>query len=130
MPKTVLIADDDPDVRLVVGLPLEAQKIRVVEASDGKEVLEAVTRDRPDLIIMDWTMPGLSGPDLLRALQRDSPGTPVIVLSGQANEAEIALGRSLGAYAYLIKPVPMKKLVEIVNTALGQSASSGGASAP
>ena len=130
MPKTVLIADDDPDVRLVVGLPLEAQKIRVVEASDGKEVLEAVARDRPDLIIMDWTMPGLSGPDLLRALQQDSPGTPVIVLSGQANEAEIALGRSLGAYAYLIKPVPMKKLMEIVNTALGQSAPGSAASAP
>ncbi|HZS10899.1 MAG TPA: response regulator, partial [Nitrospirales bacterium] len=102
---------------------------RVIEASAGQEVLEAVARDRPDVIIMDWTMPGLSGPDLLRRLQRDAPGTPVIVLSGQTNEAEVKLGRSLGAYAYLIKPVSMKTLVDIVKTAVGQSAG-GAVSAP
>jgi len=118
MPKTVLVADDDEDVRLVVGLPLEAQHIRVIEAEGGAEVLASVARERPDLIIMDWTMPGMSGADLLRTLRRDVPGVPVIVLSGQTNEADVALGRSLGAIAYLIKPVPMKTLMDIVTTTL------------
>jgi CheY-like chemotaxis protein len=119
--KTVLIADDDEDVRLVLGLPLEAAHYRIVEASTGPEAVALAKRERFDLIVMDWNMPGMTGAELLRTLHEDVAlkGVPIIVLTGQTSQSDVAQGRALGAYAYLIKPVPIRQFLDTVRAALG-----------
>jgi two-component system phosphate regulon response regulator PhoB len=120
--KKILVADDDEDVRTVLGLPLEG-RYRVVEATNGPEVMATAKRERPDLIIMDWNMPGMTGAELLRALRADEglAPTPIIVLTGQTNQADIAESRALGAQNYLIKPVAVRHFLEAVRTALGET---------
>ena len=121
--KTILLADDDADVRTVFGMSLE-QYYRVLKAATGTSALELIGRERPDLVVLDWTMPGSSGIEVLTALRQDplTASTPVIMLSGKEEEADLAQAASLGAYAFLVKPFSPPQLLNTIREALGQRA--------
>ena len=89
--KTILLADDDEEIRTVFGMSLE-RYYRILEAATGPSALELTRRERPDLVVLDWTMPGSSGIEILTALRQDplTATLPVIMLTGKEEEADRA----------------------------------------
>ena len=123
----VLIVDDDPSVRLVCAVNLEAEGLHRLEAADGLGALEQARRERPDLILTDVSMPRLGGFRLAERLRVDkrTRGIPVIFLSGEVGQANAQRARALGAVAYWTKPFDPLALAAFVANELV-----GGASLP
>ena len=113
----VLVVDDDADVRtLVVGL-LERAGYEVNEASDGRDGLRAVFSDRPDLVLLDVTMPGLDGWGTLERI-RELTDVPVLMVTARADELEKVRGLKAGADDYLTKPFGRQELLARVEALL------------
>jgi DNA-binding response OmpR family regulator len=106
----VLIADDDPDIRMLVRLRLERSGYTVIAANGGLEALELAAGCDPDLAILDVSMPGLSGVDVTRALRERQATFPVILLTAHAHESDMAAGEEAGANAYVTKPFSPQEL--------------------
>jgi two-component system, OmpR family, response regulator MtrA len=106
----VLIADDDPDIRMLVRLRLERSGYSVVSASDGLEALQVAAETNPDLVILDVTMPGITGVEVTRALRERQATLPVVLLTAHADEANVAEGATAGADAYVTKPFSPQEL--------------------
>jgi two-component system phosphate regulon response regulator PhoB len=119
-PGRVLVVDDDARVRTVVAWQLEAEGYAVGEAADGQTALEAILADPPDLVILDLSLPGLNGLEVLRRV-RERAGLPVIVLSGRSGEGDRILGLDLGADDYLVKPFSPGELAARVRSVLRRS---------
>jgi CheY-like chemotaxis protein len=112
---TVLVVDDDADIRETMTILLEAEGYRALPAADGREALEQLhARDDVGLILVDLRMPRLSGTDFVKALRADPrlARIPVVVMSGD-NEAG-AMALSLGANGCLAKPVELESLLRTV----------------
>ena len=110
----VLIVDDDPHIRDMLGLVLEESGHEVREAADGVQALEALERGAPDCMILDLMMPELDGHGLLRAMrERDlAANTRVLVLTCKVHAGEFIEAWQLGADEYVTKPVDPFQLVE------------------
>lgn len=119
-PKKILLADDEMAIRSLVRATLEGPDCRIMEASDGEEALRMVADDRPDLVILDWSMPRLRGIEVARQLRSigDTRGIPIILLTARANDADFDAARELGVNAYLVKPFSPIELIEEVDTLL------------
>jgi len=127
----VLVVDDDERARTVVTWQLEADGFEVKEASDGAGALAAIGKHCPDLVVLDLSMPGVGGLDVLRRLRQNDDrkaGTPlpVIVLSGRSGETDRIVGLDLGADDYLVKPFSPGELAARVRSVLRRA---GGAAA-
>ena len=110
---SVLIADDEPHVRELLRDFLTGQGYEVATAATGDEALDAVPTFRPDVILVDRLMPGLSGTDVLDALRRAGVTVPVILMSGHhATVPE-------GFFGVLRKPFNLPRLAEVVAAAMG-----------
>jgi two-component system phosphate regulon response regulator PhoB len=122
--RTILIADDEEGIRALIATTLESPDCRLLEAEDGATALEAAHRELPDLIIMDWRMPHLSGPEVAERLRADAltAGIPIILLTGMALEADRRRGLAAGVLAYLVKPFSPLELLKIVQKVLNEKA--------
>src|SRR3954447_1677300 len=109
-PPVILIADDDPDIRMLVRLRLERSGYTVVAASDGLEALSLAADCCPDLAILDVSMPHMSGVEVTRALRERSVNVPVILLTARARDTDVAEGAEAGADAYVTKPFSPQEL--------------------
>ncbi|MEV1015363.1 ATP-binding protein [Micromonospora sp. NPDC049801] len=121
----ILLADDNSDMRAYLSRLLAAQGWRVRSVTDGRQALDAIHRDPPDLVLTDVMMPVLDGFDLVRRLRAD-PATrslPVLVLSARAGEEASVAGLSLGADDYLVKPFAAAELIARIRTAIRRSRS-------
>ena len=110
----VLLADDHPLVRaslraLLAQLPEVAE---VIEASDGLEAVGAVARHRPDIVLMDISMPGMNGLDAMSQILNDAPDTAVIILSMHSNEELVWRALRSGASGYLVKAAAVEELLD------------------
>jgi DNA-binding response OmpR family regulator len=115
-PPTVLIADDDADVRDVAAVKLRAAGYRTLEADDGRTAMALAVGERPQLILLDVSMPGLDGLGFCYELH-SSPQTahiPVIIISGRGTPSDLALGEMVGAEDYLVKPFSPAELLRRV----------------
>lgn len=103
---TVVLAEDDPDIQLVARLALKRAGFTVTVVNNGLAALDAVRQQAPDVVLLDWMMPELDGPETCRRLKADpvTAGIPVIFLTAKSQEAEIQRGLSLGASGYVTKP--------------------------
>lgn len=117
----VLVVDDDERVRTVVSWQLEADGYVVVEAPDGAAALARIADDRPDLVVLDLSMPGVGGLDVLRRVRDGDGSLPVIVLSGRSGETDRIVGLDLGADDYLVKPFSPGELAARVRSVLRRS---------
>jgi two-component system alkaline phosphatase synthesis response regulator PhoP len=110
----VLIVDDDPAIRRVVSALLDLDEYGLLEAADGQAALEVVRDERPDLVILDLTMPRLDGLGTCQALRSDPElaGTRVLVLTGRDQPDDRAAARD--ADAYLVKPFSSLALLDAV----------------
>ncbi len=120
----VLVVDDDEAIRTVVRWQLDYAGFRVLEADDGPSALRRIRDDLPALVVLDLSLPGLGGLDVLRAVRGGRTGrtdTPVIVLSGRSGETDRIIGLDLGADDYLIKPFSPGELAARVRSVLRRS---------
>ncbi len=118
--KTILVADDESHIRHVVSVKLQNAGFRVLTANDGLEALETARLDRPDLIITDYHMPGLSGIELCRALKEDptTSDIPAIMLTARGYALEDADTEKSGILCMLSKPFSPRQLLTTVNDVL------------
>jgi two-component system, OmpR family, alkaline phosphatase synthesis response regulator PhoP len=103
---SVVLAEDDPDIQLVARLALKRVGFVVRVVGNGLEALAAIREQPPDVVLLDWMMPELDGPETCRQIKADPAiaGIPVVFLTAKSQEAEIQRGLSLGAAGYVTKP--------------------------
>ncbi|MFN0179936.1 MAG: response regulator [Gemmatimonadales bacterium] len=127
----ILVVDDEPDITALVAYHLAKAGYRVTTASTGSDALKAATEQRPDVIVLDLMLPGLSGLDVLQALRKNEPTRDigVILLTARREEADRVRGLSLGADDYLTKPFSPNELtlrVAAILRRLSAPSTSGG----
>lgn len=117
---TVLVVEDEPAQREVLAYNLEAEGFRVSRAENGEEALIVVDEDMPDIIVLDWMMPNLSGLEVCRRLKtrRETRGIPVIMLSARSEEVDKVRGLETGADDYVVKPYSVVELMARVRAQL------------
>ncbi len=115
----ILVVDDEPSIVEVVGLYLQREGYRVTVARDGQAALEAVHRERPDLIVLDLMLPKVDGLEITRRLRGygDIP-IPIIMLTAKGEEMDRILGLEMGADDYVVKPFSPQELVSRVKAVL------------
>lgn len=120
MQSHVLIIEDEAAQREILGYNLEAAGHRVSHAVDGEEGLLLVAEDAPDVIVLDWMMPNLSGIEVCRQLKlrTETRSIPVIMLSARAEEVDKVRGLDIGADDYVIKPYSIAELMARVQAQL------------
>lgn len=116
----VLVVDDLPDMRNLIGNSLKKKNYRVATAPNGKRGVEIARQIRPNLIVTDWMMPVMSGPDLIKELKDDAQlnSVPIILLTAKSDEESKLLGTEVGADAFLGKPFSDQELGSIVSNLL------------
>jgi two-component system phosphate regulon response regulator PhoB len=117
---TILIVEDEAALTAMLRYNFEREGFRVVEASDGEEARVAVAENKPDLILLDWMLPHLSGIDLCRQLRRGA-GTrdvPIIIVTARGEEADKIRGLNTGADDYVTKPFSPQELIARVRAVL------------
>ena len=114
---TILVVDDDPHIREVIGFALQQTGFGVVEAENGEQALARFHEMRPDLVVLDIVMPELDGAEVCRALRRVST-IPIVFLSSRDDEVDRILGLELGGDDYVTKPFSPRELVARVRAIL------------
>jgi CheY-like chemotaxis protein len=116
MQARVLVADDDPIILRLLEVNLGLEDFVVETASRGEDAIRRAQELRPDVIILDVMMPGMSGYDVAEQLRQDpeTAGIPVVFLSARAQEEDRKRGHALGVAAYVTKPFDPGELVDIV----------------
>ncbi|MEN6371446.1 MAG: response regulator [Armatimonadota bacterium] len=121
MARKILAVDDEKHIVRLVQVNLERQGYEVVTANDGKEALEKVKAEHPDLVVLDVMMPYMDGFEVLQNLRRD-PATrdiPVIMLTAKAQDADVFKGWQSGVDCYLTKPFNPMELISFVKRIFG-----------
>lgn len=121
--KKLLIADDEPGIRTLVRMTLIDDSFEIIEASDGIEALAMAKQERPDLVLLDVSMPGKTGFEVCREIKSDPnlSGTVVVMLTALAQESDLELGERAGADGYFTKPFSPLALMRKVDEILGNS---------
>ena len=119
--KKILIADDDPTIRLLVNATLKRDSYLLMEAVDGEQTLAIARAERPDLILLDVGMPKLDGFEVCRQLKADpeTGAIHIVMLTARAQEAERQQGSAAGADGYFTKPFSPVQLLDTISDVLG-----------
>ncbi|HET6850517.1 MAG TPA: response regulator transcription factor [Gaiellales bacterium] len=120
-PGSVLVVDDEPVVRDVLGRYFAREGFAVLEAADGEKALATIREQAPHAVVLDLMLPRLSGLDVLKLVRLETD-VPVVILSARASEAERIAGLRLGADDYVVKPYSPREVVERVRAVLRRSA--------
>ncbi len=125
----VLVVDDDPAIRRMVAVLLGSEGYEVVEAGDAYEAAEQVKRALPDVILLDWMMPGLSGWDLVRRFRAEqlTRDVPVVMLTAKTEEESVVAGLKAGADDYVTKPFSGRELIARIDALLRRTQADVGA---
>ena len=120
MANVILVVEDEESIRTLITLNLQAAGYTVEEAKDGTQALEKIKSVKPDLVLLDWMLPGLDGLDVLRSLKSDPAFAtlPVIMLTAKSEEYDIVLGLEMGATDYITKPFSNKVLIARIRAIL------------
>jgi DNA-binding response OmpR family regulator len=120
MNERVLVVDDEAWVRTTVRSYLEAAGFQVTTAADGEEAVAQFTVTQPDLVILDWMLPEMDGPEVARRIRRESD-VPIIMLTARSEEDDRIQGLELGADDYVVKPFSTRELEARVRAVLRRS---------
>jgi CheY-like chemotaxis protein len=113
--KTILLVDDDPEVRSAIRTALETKGYQVLTAVDGNQALAMAERDAPDLVVVDMVMPGKSGFLVLEIIKSRQPDHPrVIMITANEGPRHQAYAEALGVDDYIRKPFPLERLLNSV----------------
>ena len=120
MTATILIVEDDPAIRELLTINLEASAHRVIEAGSAEEAEEVIHQSLPDLILLDWMLPGRSGPQFaqrIRSTER-TKDVPIIMLTARTDEHDRVTGLEIGADDYMVKPFSPRELIARIKAVL------------
>ena len=120
MNTNILIADDEPNQLELMSFNLSNAGYSIIKATNGKEAIELIENHSPDLIILDWMMPKMSGIDVCRTLRSrsETKQIPIIILSARSEDSDKSLGLDTGADDYISKPFSPKELISRVKALL------------
>lgn len=120
MKPKVLIADDEPNIVISLEFMMKREGFEVIVARDGAQALEVIRREHPRLVLLDATMPGMSGFDVCEAVRADAEvaSTRIVMLTAKGRETDMARGVGAGADAYVTKPFSTRDLVQKVKDLL------------
>ena len=108
----ILVADDEPNQLELLTYNLTQADFEVIRAEDGQQALDMIDEHRPDLVIIDWMMPHMSGIDVCRTLRSrsETKRLPIIILSARGEEGDRTLGLDIGADDYISKPFSPREI--------------------
>jgi phosphate regulon transcriptional regulator PhoB len=129
---TILVVEDEPDIRKLLQYNLVQERYKVIEAEDSEQALKLLQRARPNLIILDLMLPGMSGMELCKLLRdrQDTAHLPILMLTAKAGEADKVIGLEMGADDYLAKPFSPREMVARVRAILRRAESAAAADSP
>jgi len=120
--QTILVIDDDESLRDTIGVMLEQEGFRAVLVGDGRGGLERALTIKPDLVLVDLRLPGMSGTDICKQLRAAHVSTPIIVLSALGDELDKVLLLEIGADDYVVKPFGTRELMARIRAVLRRAA--------
>lgn len=125
--KHILVVEDEAPIRDMLRFSLERAEFRVSEAGDAHQARLAVADDPPDLMLLDWMLPGVSGAEFARELRRDdlTRELPIIMVTARVDEEDRVRGLNLGADDYVVKPFSSSELVARVRAVLRRAMPGG-----
>ena len=128
--KKVLVVDDEASIREMLRLALEISDFECLEAADIHEAYRLIIDESPDMVLLDWMLPGGSGLELLRRLKKEeaTQALPVVMLTAKAHEDNVVQGLEVGADDYITKPFAPKELIARMKAILRRSSSEEGGS--
>jgi two-component system phosphate regulon response regulator PhoB len=128
MTDKILIVDDEPGLRQMLGFALTGAGFACSEVADAEGAERAIAREAPNLVLLDWMLPGVSGVDLARRLKRDQRTRvlPIIMLTARGEEADKVRALEVGADDYVTKPFSTRELVARIKAVLRRSAQEPG----
>jgi DNA-binding response OmpR family regulator len=118
--RTILVVDDEPTVRETLAYNLQREGYRVVTATDGQRAVSAFRAERPDLVVLDLMLPGLSGVEVCRIVRRESD-VPILMLTAKDSELDKVVGLEVGADDYVTKPFSLPELLARVSALFRRS---------
>ena len=121
MSQKILVADDEPNIVISLEYLMKREGYTVLVARDGQEALDAIARDKPDLVLLDVMMPKKSGFEVCQAVRasEELQATKILMLTAKGRDTDVAKGLALGADAYMTKPFSTRELVQKVAEMLG-----------
>jgi two-component system phosphate regulon response regulator PhoB len=121
--KTILVVDDEPAIRDMISAALDMAGYNCLQAENAQQAHGMIIDEQPDLVLLDWMMPGTSGIELIRRLQRDelTKNVPVILLTAKVAEDNMVQGLESGADDYITKPFSPRALIARINAVLRRS---------
>ncbi len=123
MSKTILIADDEKNILISLEFLMKREGYRVEVAHDGQEAIDAISKEHPDLVLLDVMMPKKTGFDVCQEVRAnpDLKDTLILMLTAKGRDTDIAKGLALGANGYVIKPFSTRELAQKVRDMLDQA---------
>jgi two-component system phosphate regulon response regulator PhoB len=120
MAATILIVEDDPAIRELLIINLEASAHRVMEAGSAEEAEQLIVHNLPDLILLDWMLPGRSGPQFAQRIRmaERTKDVPIIMLTARTDEQDRVTGLEIGADDYMVKPFSPRELIARIKAVL------------
>lgn len=112
--RCVLIVDDDEDILSSIELAMRAEGAATLSAVDGNQAVAAAQQSNPDAVVLDMMLPKRSGFLVLEKLKEQSDPPPVVMITANQGKRHMAYAQNLGVGAYMVKPVPLQRLVETV----------------
>jgi two-component system phosphate regulon response regulator PhoB len=124
----ILVVDDEAPIREMLRLALERGGFSVQEAADARQAHGMIFEQAPNLILLDWMLPGMSGLDLARRLKKEAltRDIPIIMLTARTEESDKVRGLEIGADDYVIKPFSPRELIARIRAVLRRSPAAGG----
>ena len=118
--KKVMVIDDEPFILMMIEEKLKRAGMSVITLRESKDALPVIKKELPDLLILDWMMPEMSGIDLCKMVKKDADTRhiPVFLLTAKGQDADKQIGLECGAVMYITKPFSPKALLDIVNKTL------------
>lgn len=114
---TILIVDDEAPIRETISAYAEREGYTVFVSDNGEDALLAFAARKPDIVILDWMLPGISGPEIVKKI-RETSAVPILMVSARDSESDVVLGLDLGADDYITKPFGPREMMARVNALL------------
>jgi len=124
MKPRVLVVDDDTALAEMIGIVLRGEGFETDFCTDGAQALETFRQTNPDLVLLDWMLPGKDGPEVCREIRAES-GTPIVMLTAKSDTADVVRGLEAGADDYVSKPFKPKELIARINARLRRNDDTG-----
>jgi two-component system phosphate regulon response regulator PhoB len=120
----VIVIDDEPFILMMIEDKLGKAGIDVITLRESRNAVETIKKEKPDLIILDWMMPELSGIEICRNLKNDPDlsGIPIFMLTAKGQDSDEQMGLKCGVTRYITKPFSPKGLLDLVQEVLGSAA--------